>query len=124
MAVKIRLKRTGMPKQPCYRIVVSDSRNPRDGATIANLGFYTPYKPNKPLEIDLVSYEEWIARGAKPTDAVRKLANQYKIRGGTIEPGVEAVKPKVESAPAQIEETPVESEPTAEDSATERTDTE
>ena len=129
MAVKIRLKRAGMPKQPTYRIVVCDSRNPRNGATIANLGFYAPYKPNKPLQLDLDIYQEWISKGAKPTDAVRKLVKQFQKRGESIEVKEKAVKPEVdavEDTSAEEEPTiepPVESLPVAEETATETTET-
>ena len=121
MAVKIRLKRAGMPKQPNYRIVVMDSRKPRDGAAVANLGHYAPYKLNKPLFVDLELYQEWINKGAKPTDAVRKLVKQFMKRGETVEAVVKpkaakkAEAPKAEPEPEgevqPEEEPPAEEEP-------------
>ena len=109
MAVKIRLQRAGMPKQPNYRIVVIESRNQRDGAAIANLGQYAPYKSNKPLLIDLDLYQEWVAKGAVPTEVVKKLVRQFRKRGETIKAAVEAPKAKPEPK-AKAAEVAVETE--------------
>ena len=110
MAVKIRLKRAGMPKQPNYRIVVTDSRKPRDGATIANLGHYAPYRLNKPLFVDLGLYQEWVGRGAKPTDAVKKLVKQFKKRGETVVPVPKPPKAKTETPEVKTENPEVKAE--------------
>ena len=71
--VKIRLKRLGAKKAPFYRIVVSDSRMPRDGKSIAEIGIYDPTKDPTVLSVDLEQAKKWIANGAQPTDTVRSL---------------------------------------------------
>ncbi len=69
MGVKIRLKRYGTKKRPFYRLVVVDSRQPRDGRTIEEVGLYHP-----------IEVEEWIQKGARPTDTVRRLLNKNKLK--------------------------------------------
>ncbi len=71
--VKIRLRRMGSKKRPFYRIVVADSRSPRDGRFIAEVGNYNPMKD--PIEFNLKEEEirKWISNGAQPTDAVNRL---------------------------------------------------
>ena len=71
MAVKIRFKRVGAKKNPFYRIVVADSRSPRDGRFIEELGYYNPM--NKELKLDNDKAAEWVKKGAQPTDTVRAL---------------------------------------------------
>ncbi len=72
--VKIRLKRFGAQKQPCYRIVVQDSRKPRDGACIEELGTYNPIaEEGKQVAIKADRVQYWIGVGAQPTDVVGKL---------------------------------------------------
>ena len=71
--VKIRLKRMGMKKKPFYRIVVTDSRNPRDGRFIEEIGTYDPLSESEKLKVDLERAKYWIANGAQPTDTVRGL---------------------------------------------------
>ena len=78
MAVKIRLSRHGSNKNPIYRVVVADSRVPRDGRTLEEIGRYNPQMQPSLVEIDTDRAREWIARGAQPTDTVRKL---LKIAG-------------------------------------------
>ena len=94
MAVKIRLKRTGMPNQANYRIVVCESMNQRDGSAIANLGYYSPYKTDKPLHLDINLYNEWLAKGAKPSEAVKKLVRQFEKGPGVLRSGARAAKVK------------------------------
>ena len=72
MAVKMRLKRMGQKKAPFYRIVVADSRSPRDGRFIEEIGYYDPTKVNEELA------KKWLSTGAQPTDTVAKL---LKIAG-------------------------------------------
>jgi small subunit ribosomal protein S16 len=73
MAVKIRLKRMGAKKAPFYRIVVADSRNPRDGRFIEELGYYDPTKNPSVISVDAEKAKTWIKNGAQPTDTVRKI---------------------------------------------------
>ena len=74
--VKIRLKRMGMKKAPFYRIVVSDSRTPRDGRFIEELGYYDPMKNPADLKLDQEKVEKWLKNGAQPTETVRALINK------------------------------------------------
>ncbi|MBC3517038.1 30S ribosomal protein S16 [Neobittarella massiliensis] len=73
MAVKIRLRRMGAKKAPFYRVVVADSRYPRDGRFIEELGYYDPTKDPKVVKIDVEKAQKWIANGAQPTDTVKAL---------------------------------------------------
>lgn len=73
MAVKMRLKRIGKKKQPLYRIVVADSRMPRDGRNIDEIGFYNPKTEPSTIEIDEDRAVMWLERGAQPSGTVRKL---------------------------------------------------
>ncbi len=73
MAVKIRLKRTGKKKQPHYRVVVADARSPRDGRFIEEIGYYNPRVEPAEIRIDLEKAQDWISKGAQPTDTVRRL---------------------------------------------------
>lgn len=80
MAVKIRLRRMGAKKAPFYRIVVADSRYPRDGRFIEELGYYDPTKEPSVLKVDDEEAKSWIANGAQPTDTVKALLK----KNGTI----------------------------------------
>ena len=73
MAVKIRLRRTGAKKAPSYRVVVADSRYPRDGRFIEELGYYNPLTEPSTIKIDMEKAKNWIANGAQPTDTVKVL---------------------------------------------------
>lgn len=73
MAVKIRLARHGAKKRPFYRVVVADERMPRDGRFIEQVGVYNPLTHPHVIEIDLDKVDEWIAKGAKPSDKVTTL---------------------------------------------------
>jgi small subunit ribosomal protein S16 len=73
VSVKIRLARHGSKKNPIYRVVVADSRVPRDGRTIEEIGRYNPQTQPSLIEIDAERAREWLSRGAQPTDTVRKL---------------------------------------------------
>ena len=70
MAVKIRLRRMGAKKAPFYRIVVADSRYPRDGRFIEEVGYYDPTKEPSVIKIDEEKAKTWLANGAQPTDTV------------------------------------------------------
>ncbi|MBR2213206.1 MAG: 30S ribosomal protein S16 [Eubacterium sp.] len=78
MAVKIRLKRIGKKKAPFYRIVVADSRSPRDGRFIEEIGTYDPSKDPSVFDVNEESVKKWLSTGAKPTETVGKL---LKIAG-------------------------------------------
>lgn len=73
MAVKIRLKRMGQKKAPFYRVVVADSRSPRDGKFIEEIGIYDPSTNPSTFKVDEESAKKWLANGAQPTDVVGKL---------------------------------------------------
>ncbi len=100
MAVKIRLKRIGRKKQPTYRIVVMESRNPRDGKVIETVGTYTPYRKDKPFAIKLDRVEEWRSKGAKPTEAVLTLLRRARREsaGPVAAPEAEKVSETAEDA--------------------------
>ena len=73
MAVKIRLRRMGKKKAPVYRVIVADSRAPRDGAFIEEIGTYDPNTEPSTVRIDAEAAQKWLANGAQPTDIVAKL---------------------------------------------------
>ena len=79
MAVKIRLRRMGAKKNPFYRVVVADSRFPRDGRFIEEIGYYDPTKEPSVVKIDADKAKTWIANGAQPTDTVRVLLKKNNI---------------------------------------------
>ncbi len=79
MAVKIRLKRMGAKKSPFYRIVVADSRSPRDGRQIETVGTYNPVAQPAEVEIDEELALKWLSNGAKPSDTVRNLFSKQGI---------------------------------------------
>jgi small subunit ribosomal protein S16 len=73
MAVKIRLKRMGAHKSPFYRVIVADSRCPRDGRFIEELGYYNPLTEPALIKIDAEKAAEWVKNGAQPTEIVKRL---------------------------------------------------
>ena len=79
--VKIRLKRMGAHKKPFYRVVVADSRTPRNGKVIEEIGTYDPLKDPSEIIIDNEAAKRWLANGAQPTDTVRALLK----KSGAIE---------------------------------------
>ena len=79
MAVKIRLKRMGQKKAPFYRIVVADSRAPRDGKFIAEIGTYDPTKTSSTFTINAEEAKKWISNGAQPTETVAGLFKKAGI---------------------------------------------
>ncbi|MBQ8007690.1 MAG: 30S ribosomal protein S16 [Lachnospiraceae bacterium] len=78
MAVKIRLRRMGQKKAPFYRIIVADSRSPRDGRCIEEIGTYDPNNDPSTYQIDEEKAKKWLANGAQPTEVVGKL---FKLAG-------------------------------------------
>lgn len=80
MSVKIRLKRLGTRKRPFYRLVVIDSRRPRDGRTIEEVGLYHPIEPDeKQVRLKEDRIREWLKRGAVPSPTVRRILNKHDI---------------------------------------------
>ena len=79
MAVKIRLKRMGSKKAPFYRVVVADSRYPRDGRFIDEVGTYNPLKSPAEINLDAEKVQKWIGNGAQPTDTVKALIKKAGI---------------------------------------------
>ena len=79
MAVKIRLRRMGAKKAPFYRVVVADSRYPRDGRFIQEIGTYNPLTDPATVKIDAELAKKWLGNGAQPTDTVRALLKKQGI---------------------------------------------
>lgn len=79
MAVKIRLRRMGAKKNPFYRIVVADSRYPRDGRFIEEIGYYNPLKEPAEVKVDAEKAQTWMKNGAQPTDTVKRLFKQNGV---------------------------------------------
>ncbi|HET8842897.1 MAG TPA: 30S ribosomal protein S16 [Ktedonobacteraceae bacterium] len=80
MSVKIRLKRVGKKKAPSYRVVVADSRSPRDGRIIENIGWYNPLVEPSAIHIDEEKALGWLKNGAQPTDSVASLLKRSGIQ--------------------------------------------
>lgn len=79
MAVKIRLRRMGMKKNPIYRVIVADSRSPRDGKFIEEIGTYNPLVNPVEFKVDGEKVKEWIKNGAQPTETVKSLLKKNGI---------------------------------------------
>ena len=77
--VKIRLRREGGKDRPYYRVVVADSRSPKDGRYIEAVGTYDPMKESDNVSIDLEKVDGWIAKGAQPSDTVRSLVKKLRV---------------------------------------------
>ena len=86
MAVSIRLRREGAKNRPYYKIVVADSRSPRDGKFIEIIGTYDPKKAEHNSTIDIERAEYWIGRGAQPSDTVRSLIKKNKKQAAQAPP--------------------------------------
>ena len=78
MSVKIRLKRTGAKNSPVYRIVVADSRSPRDGKFIEEIGTYNPSRKGENVNLNFERAEHWIQRGAQPSDTVASFIREAR----------------------------------------------
>ena len=96
MAVKIRLARHGAKKRPYYRVVVADGRMPRDGRYIEEVGAYNPLTNPKMIKMDLEKVDQWIAKGAQPSNTVAKLIEI--ARGDAPEPAKKDKKSKKQMA--------------------------
>ncbi|MEN8114394.1 MAG: 30S ribosomal protein S16 [Actinomycetota bacterium] len=124
MAVKIRLTRMGKKKQPSYRVVVMDSRKPRDGKYIEQIGRYDARQNPSLVEIDNARAVDWLQKGAQPTERVQKLLEisgawtEFRVARGDIhtvgESPAPAAKPAVEAAPVMLDEIQEEAEETVE----------
>ena len=79
MAVKIRLRRMGQKKAPFYRVVVADSRSPRDGRFIEEIGYYNPMTNPAEITIDAEKAQTWLTNGAQPTETVKSLLKKSEI---------------------------------------------
>lgn len=79
MAVKIRLRRMGAKKAPFYRLVVADSRSPRDGKFIEEIGYYNPLTEPAEVKIDAEKAKKWLDNGAQPSDTVKSLLKKSGI---------------------------------------------
>lgn len=79
MAVKIRMRRMGSKRRPFYRIVVADSRSPRDGRFIQEVGYYNPISNPEQLKLDEDVILDWLQKGAQPSDTVRNLLSSKGI---------------------------------------------
>jgi len=79
MAVKIRLRRMGAKKRPFYRIVVADSRSPRDGRIIEEIGFYDPIAEPVKIQVDAEKARAWLSTGAQPSETVKSLLKTQGI---------------------------------------------
>ena len=103
MAVKIRLARHGAKKHPFYRVVVADGRMPRDGRYIELVGRYNPMSTPKLIDIDLERVDEWIAKGAQPTNSVAKLIDAARAGEAAPEKKVKKSKKQVAREAAEAE---------------------
>ena len=79
MAVKMRLRRRGMKKAPFYRVIVADSRSPRDGRFIEEIGYYNPLTEPADIKIDAEKAKKWLSNGAQPTETVKSLLKKSGI---------------------------------------------
>ena len=79
MAVKMRLRRIGAKKAPFYRVIVADSRSPRDGRFIEEIGYYNPLTDPAEIRIDAEKAKKWISNGAQPTETVKALLKKSGI---------------------------------------------
>lgn len=77
--VKIRLRRMGAKRNPFYRIVVADSRFPRDGRFIEEIGYYNPMEEPSVVKVDADKAKEWMSKGAQPTDTVKSLFKKHGV---------------------------------------------
>jgi len=100
MAVRIRLRRTGKRNEPCHRIVVTDSRKPRDGRFIEIVGIYDPRRKHERVDVERVDY--WLSQGAKPSETVSAIIKRAKAG---VPLGHDRADAGAEKAPAAGEET-------------------
>jgi small subunit ribosomal protein S16 len=122
MAVSIRLRREGARNRPYYKVVVADSRSPRDGKFIEIIGTYDPKKPDHNSTLKLDRIDHWISQGAQPSDTVRSLIKKNKKQSesapaeDTQSATPESATPE-SAAPVAAAEEPAAEEPAAEEPA-------
>ncbi len=114
LAVKIRLARHGAKKRPYYRVVVADARARRDGRYIEEVGKYNPVVSPKVIDLDLEKIDEWIAKGAKPTDSVAALIKVARDGAPVAEKKVKLSKKAAAKAAKEAEEAAAAAEEAAE----------
>lgn len=135
--VKIRLKRIGVKKKPFYRVVVADSRAPRNGRLIEEIGIYDPMTDPIKFEVDMDKVREWVANGAQMTDTVKRLVKniggmdkqttveiteaEASTKSDELKEAAEEVAPVDEEANSKVEETATK-ETAAEETATKEDD--
>jgi len=118
--VKIRLKRMGAKKRPFYRLVVADSRSPRDGKFIEEIGYYDPLPNPATVRIDADKVHEWMRRGARPSDVARKLLEREGILQRSaasrriVTPEAKPAEAAPAAAAAPVAEAPASAEEAAE----------
>ena len=103
MALKIRLARHGAKKRPYYRVVVADGRMPRDGRYIEEVGRYNPLTTPKVIDINLEKVDEWVAKGAQPTNAVAHLIDIARTGEPVVEKKAKLSKKAAAKAAAAAE---------------------
>jgi small subunit ribosomal protein S16 len=104
MAVSIRLRREGAKNRPYYKVVVADSRSPRDGKFIEIIGTYDPKKPDHNSTLKLDRIDHWISKGAQPSDTVRSLIKKNKKQAPSAESATEAPPAPATEQPAAAAE--------------------
>lgn len=115
MSVKIRLRRMGKKKQPHYRIVVADSRSPRDGRFVENVGYYNPVPDPALLKVDLERVDYWLGEGAITSPTVGNLVSKARVGG---DESVALVKPATASTDEAESDSAAEEEVAEPDAAT------
>jgi small subunit ribosomal protein S16 len=115
MAVSIRLRREGARNRPYYKVVVADSRSPRDGKFIEIIGTYDPKKPDHNSTLKLDRIDHWISKGAQPSDTVRSLIKKNKKQTTAVPAEAAPAESPAEEASAPVAEAPAA--PVAEESA-------
>lgn len=123
MAVKIRLKRMGRTHRPFYRVCAMDSRTPRDGRVIEELGHYDPMVPDTDARaiLNKERIDHWLSVGAKPSDNVRTLIKKYGTDGTHLQQQEQALQRLAAKKPVEIAPVPPAPEPAAEEPAAEET---
>jgi small subunit ribosomal protein S16 len=111
MAVKLRLRRMGAKQRPFYRIVVADSRSPRDGRFIEVVGTYNPIDKKNEVTVDEEKIVSWLNKGAQPTDTVKNILTKKgilaKFKAAKVKPVVKKTKPVDKAVKEEVKKTPV-----------------